>query len=139
MGNFAQLLLVLAVSFGFGAWPTVANKANHDSGWYGMITTFVPVLMLGVWRFRSLGNVPDGPAQKFLIGAGIINGVGFLAYITIVSTPSLKHLAPAGMIGTIAVLSLLAAHTSGNVIFTPTRVAALITGTISVYLFFKAG
>lgn len=134
------IIFILVTAIGFGVWPLLARYAGLSSIATAILIalgTLLPV-MIGA-RFLPV-NPGQISGRAIVIGllAGVINGVGFLAYSQVISNPelNLSIYVPAMVLLSVFVTVV------GSVIFfgesiNPNKVAGFVLMATAIYFFFK--
>lgn len=71
------LFLCVISALGFGSWPLIARTTTINPGWLSIAICLGTMMTSSVTMNRAL---PNSKAFLILIGAGMINGIGLLAY-----------------------------------------------------------
>lgn len=94
------LVLAAFSSVVFGAWPLIARLSGAGSAWTAIV---VAIGTLGVVLLGANSDTPDLKGWGVLLLAGVVNGLGFLAYSKILERKELElsqylAMVPVGMV-----------------------------------------
>ena len=76
-----HLFLALLTGLGFGGWVLYYQYFKLNSAWSAVLVSVVGTLALIAWHARSLDGLPDRVEMGHALAAGLLNGMGMIAYI----------------------------------------------------------
>lgn len=125
------IVFCLVAGLGFGTWPLIARASEVGSAWITIIVICTTAITVLVSRVSHLSAVPTGRAIGLLLVAGLLNGIGWLAYGRLVASGEfeISRLAPAALILMIAIIAM-----GGVVIFGETLTREKSAGVLAAML-----
>jgi drug/metabolite transporter (DMT)-like permease len=132
------LFFAIATAVCFGTWPLITRAAGDSSSWAMPIVLAACMLTSFVARIGAKDAFPGRTAVAILVAAGIVNGLGALAYGRLITSTSqsMSALPSAALTAMIVVMAV-----GGFVFFkeavTPSKLVGLALAAAGCYLLTK--
>lgn len=131
----AGRFFALATALCFGTWPLITRAAGDQSSWAMPIVLAACMLTSLLGRIGAKDAFPTTTAITILVAAGIVNGLGALAYGRLITSTSQSMSAlPSAALTAMIVIMAFGGFLFFKEAVTPSKLVGLVFAAAGCYL-----